>query len=213
MTILIDGTLRRGDLTLRLDLAIDGGRTAVIGPNGAGKTTLLRLIAGLDALDSGTVSIQGRVVDDGVDFVPAHERSTAVVFQEHRLFPHLRAVDNVAFPLRRRGIDRATAAIRTADALHQVGMDGHEGRRPSQLSGGQRQRVAIARALVAQPEVLLLDEPLASIDEDSRSAIRQCLMDAPSPIVIWVSHDPADTLDAESLISFADGQVRQTRRP
>jgi len=213
MTIRIDGTVHRGDLTLRLDLTIDAGRTAVIGPNGAGKTTLLRLIAGLEALDRGVVRIQDQVVDDGTRFVPAHERSTAVVFQEHRLFPHLKAVDNVAFPLRRQGIDRVAAAARAADALGLVGMEAHAGRRPSQLSGGQRQRIAIARALVARPDVLLLDEPLASIDDESRSAIRQCLMDAPSPIVVWVSHDPADTLEADSLMSFTNGVVSQTPRP
>ena len=213
MTIRIDGTVHRGDLTLQLDLTIDAGRTAVIGPNGAGKTTLLRLIAGLEALDSGVVRIRDQVVDDGTRFVPAHERSTAVVFQEHRLFPHLKAADNVAFPLRRQGIDRVAAATRATDALALVGMEAHADRRPSQLSGGQRQRIAIARALVARPDVLLLDEPLASIDDESRSAIRQCLMDAPSPIVVWVSHDPADTLEADSLMSLTNGVVSQTPRP
>jgi len=213
MTIRIDGTVHRGDLTLQLDLTIDAGRTAVIGPNGAGKTTLLRLIAGLEALDSGVVRIRDQVVDDGTRFVPAHERSTAVVFQEHRLFPHLKAADNVAFPLRRQGIDRVAATARATDALALVGMEAHADRRPSQLSGGQRQRIAIARALVARPDVLLLDEPLASIDDESRSAIRQCLMDAPSPIVVWVSHDPADTLEADSLMSLTNGVVSQTPRP
>ena len=213
MTIRIDGTVHRGDLTLQLDLTIDAGRTAVIGPNGAGKTTLLRLIAGLEALDSGVVRIRDQVVDDGTRFVPAHERSTAVVFQEHRLFPHLKAADNVAFPLRRQGIDRVAATARATDALALVGMEAHADRRPSQLSGGQRQRIAIARALVARPDVLLLDEPLASIDDESRSAIRQCLMDAPPPIVVWVSHDPADTLEADSLMSLTNGVVSQTPRP
>ncbi len=214
MTIRIDGTVSRDSFTLDLDVDIDVGRTAVIGPNGAGKTTLLRLIAGLEALERGTIHIGHRLVDDaGSVFVAAHERSTAVVFQDHRLFPQLRAIDNVSFPLRRQGIDRATAADRATVALQEVGMDEFAARRPSQLSGGQRQRVAIARALVAEPEVLLLDEPLASIDDESRSGIRHLLMAAPSPTVVWVSHDPADTLDAESLVSFADDRVRQTPRP
>ncbi len=214
MTIRIDGTVSRDDFTLDLEVSIDVGRTAVIGPNGAGKTTLLRLIAGLEALERGTIHIGDRLVDDAATvFVPAHERSTAVVFQDHRLFPQLRAVDNVAFPLRRQGVDRAAAADRAGGALRQVGMGEFADRRPSQLSGGQRQRVAIARALIAQPEVLLLDEPLASIDDESRSGIRHLLMDAPSPIVVWVSHDPADTLDAESLMSFANDRVYQTPTP
>ncbi len=214
MTIRIDGNLRRGDVELQLDLDIDPGRTAIVGPNGAGKTSLLRLVAGLERLDGGELRIHDRLVDQhGGRFIPAHERDVAMVFQEHRLFPHLRAIENVAFPLRRRGIHRAEAHALAVAQLDAVGMGDDATRRPNELSGGQRQRIAIARALVADPSILLLDEPLASIDDESRGAIRSLLLDATVPTVLWVSHEPADTLGAPSTISFAGGGVRQTLTP
>ncbi|MCP3939746.1 MAG: ATP-binding cassette domain-containing protein, partial [Actinomycetia bacterium] len=148
MTIRIEGTLRRGELGLDLDVEIEAGRTTIVGTNGTGKTTLLRLVAGLEALEEGTVHINGRLVDDGgSNFVAAHERPTALVFQEHRLFPHLRAIDNVAFPLRRNGVHRVDAHERSLAMLGRVGMHELADRRPQQLSNGQQQRVAIARAL------------------------------------------------------------------
>ena len=144
----VRGVARREDFSLRLDVAISEERTAVIGPNGAGKTTLLRLIAGLERLETGQLKIDGRVVDNaGSIFIAAHQRSVAVAFQDHRLFGHLRVVDNVAYPLRRAGLNRNTARARAAGYLTAVGLSEVAMARPAQLSGGQRQRASIARAL------------------------------------------------------------------
>ena len=211
--ITIHGRVRRGDLDLEFDLDIDPGVTFVVGPNGAGKTTLLRVIAGLEALDEGELTIDDRVVDRPAEgaFVPSHERPIALAFQDHRLFPHLDVVDNVAFPARRRGDGRTAARTAAMDHLATVEMREMARRTPEELSIGQQQRAAIARALATPSTVLLLDEPLASIDENSRGFIRDRLRDAPQAVVVWVSHDPADVDAGSRLISLDGGSVRQTR--
>ncbi len=195
MTVSISGHLRRGDWRLTLDgFRCADGTTALIGPNGTGKTSVLRLVAGLEALDSGSLSIGDEVVDDTALGLhrPAHRRSVALVFQDHRLFGHLRAVDNVAFPLRRRGVDRRFARQRAHELLERVETADQAHRRPSELSGGQRQRVALARALAAEPDVLLLDEPLASVDQSSRLQLQAVLSDLPARSILLVSHDPVE---------------------
>ena len=163
-------------------------------------------------------------------FVEAHRRPTATVFQDHRLFGHLSAVHNVAFALRRsseprRGSGRGGAGpagrrlsrrgIESAswEALDRVGASGYGRERAGSLSGGQRQRVAIARALAVEAPLLLLDEPLASIDDESRAGVRQVLLTAGSTTTVWVSHDPGDTLGAEHVVTFGDAGVRQTAPP
>lgn len=195
MTVVASGELRRGRWHLRLDgFVCEPGVTAVVGPNGAGKTSMLRLIAGLEALDSGSLSIDGAVVDqpDRGVLEPAHRRPVAYVFQDHRLFPHLRIEDDVAFPLRRRGADRRVARRRARELLDRVGLADRATSRPHQLSGGQRQRVALARALATEPEVLLLDEPLASVDDQSRRELQQVLAEAPARTIVLVTHDPVE---------------------
>ena len=195
--------VRREDFTLRLDIAISKDRTAVIGPNGAGKTTLLRLIAGLERLESGQLMIDGRTVDDaGSTFIAAHQRSVAMAFQDHRLFGHLRVVDNIAYPLRRAGLDRSTARTRAAGYLDEVGLSEMAMVRPAQLSGGQRQRASIARALATPARVLLLDEPLASVDEQSREALRDLLISTDHRTVVWVTHDPEDAEFANATVDL-----------
>lgn len=212
MTIEISGRIRRGDLDLRLELQLTTGLTAVVGPNGAGKTTILRLLAGLEALDEGEVTVGGTILDSPSDriFVPPEQRRTAMVFQDHRLLPHLSALDNVAYPCRRHGQDRLTARDHAAVALAAVGADALAALRPRALSGGQSQRIAIARALAAEPHALLLDEPLASIDPDGRPLLRRIFAASPADFTIWVTHDPHDADLAASLISVSDGGVRQT---
>lgn len=213
MTVRVDGTLRRGEWSLQLDeLVLARGMTAVVGPNGAGKTSLLRLIAGLEAISVGSVSIGGRVIDEPATstFVGPDRRPVAMVFQDHRLFPHLRAVDDVAFPLRRRGLDRTTARTRAHELLDRVGMADHGHVRPDRLSGGQRQRVAVARALARDAEVLLLDEPLASIDDASRMALRQLFAAETAPTVVWVTHDPTDAAGADAILTLDASGIRQT---
>jgi molybdate transport system ATP-binding protein len=211
--ISLHGRTTRGELTLDFDAEIAPGVSYVVGANGAGKTTLLRVLAGLDALDSGELRINGLLVDEPATrrFVPAHERSIAVAFQDHRLFPHLSVIDNVAFPARRRGRTRQDARDDALPHLDAVGIGELARRMPGELSIGQRQRTAIARALATPAALLLLDEPLAAIDDASRAAIRDQLRAATHPTVVWVSHDPEDVDVGSRLISVADGFVRQTR--
>ncbi len=215
MTIDVRGRVCRGELDLHLDLTLRPGVTAIVGPNGAGKTTLLRLIAGLEALDDGTLAIDGRMLDSSADgcFVPPEGRELAMVFQDHRLLPHLTAIDNAAYPLRRRGIDRAAARERAGEALATAGVAPLAALRPRSLSGGQSQRVAVARAIAAEPDVLLLDEPLASVDPDGRPALRDLFASSPARYTIWVTHDADDAELATDLISMSEGEFRQNVQP
>ena len=212
MTISIHGTVGRGGLRLYLDLEIPPGTTAVSGPNGAGKTTLLRVIAGLEALDTGFLAFDGTPADDPAKsvFTPTHERPVSMAFQDHRLFPQLSVVDNVAFALRRRGASRADARVAALAHLEAMGIAAHASLRPSALSLGQRQRVALARALATPADVLLLDEPLASVDDDSKARLRTRLLAADRRHIIWVTHDTADAAHAPHRISVNGGVVRRT---
>ncbi|RKS80442.1 molybdate transport system ATP-binding protein [Motilibacter peucedani] len=201
-----------------LDVALevaDGEVVAVIGPNGAGKTTLLRALAGLVPLHIGRVELAGRVLDDpaaGVR-VETRERRVGVVFQDYRLFEHLSARDNVAFGPRSTGMPKREAR-RLADAeLTRLGLADLGDRRPRELSGGQAQRVALARALVTAPELLLLDEPLAALDAETRTAVRTVLRDTVADFrgpVVLVTHDPVDALTlADRLVVVEGGRVVQ----
>jgi molybdate transport system ATP-binding protein len=159
--------------TFRLDIAlrIDAGEVvALLGPNGAGKTTALRALAGLQPLSGGHITLAGRDLDHPGRrvFIPAEHRPIGVVFQDYLLFPHLNAVDNVAFGPRRHGVDRRTARRQATDWLTRVGLADHTRAKPRQLSGGQAQRVALARALAVDPSLLLLDEPLAGMSPRER---------------------------------------------
>lgn len=213
-TIECRGVVRRGDLHLDIDIELPPGVSVVVGPNGSGKTTLLRTLAGLEQLDEGIMRHGDRVVDEGTgsgrSFVPTAERSIAYAFQDHRLFSHLRAVDNVAFPLRRRGRRRSEAQTIALDQLDAAGVADLADRRPHELSIGQRQRVALARALATPADLLLVDEPLAAIDHASRTALRSLFLAAPQPTVVWVSHDPDDHTSGVRRIDVGDGRVRQT---
>jgi len=200
-------------LDLRLSVA-PGERVAIVGANGAGKTTLLRVVAGLVRLASGRLRAGGRVLDDpaaGV-FVPPEERSVGYVFQDRRLFPHLRVEDDVAFGLRARGAARAAARTTARTWLGRLGAAGLAHRRTATLSGGEAQRVAIARALAPGPAVLLLDEPFSGLDADARRALRETLAgplgDFPGPMLL-VTHDAeeAGTL-AHRVVELAGGRLR-----
>lgn len=212
MTIELHGHVHRGDLELDIDLSLEPGLTTVAGGNGAGKTTLLRTIAGLEALDGGSLAIDGSALDDASPsgFVAAHDRDVALLFQDHRLFPHLDALDNVAFAARRRGVARAAARRAARDALAAVEMVDLATRRPESLSLGQRQRVAIARTLAAGARTVLLDEPFAAIDDVGRTTLRDALRTFDATYVIWVTHDPTDASAAPQRVSAEDGAVRKT---
>ncbi len=208
--------LRRGDFVLDLAVTVEPGEVvAVLGPNGAGKTTALRLLAGLEALDDGTLVVDGTVLDDpaaGV-FVPAERRSVGVVFQEYLLFPHLSALENVAFGLRARGASAREARATGERWLERVGLQAMGARRPGQLSGGQQQRVALARALAFGPRVLLLDEPLAALDAGTRSEVRRDLrrhLDDFGGCTVLVTHDPVDAYAlADRVVVLEGGRVVQ----
>lgn len=210
VAIEVDGVVRREDFKLRLNFVFDEERTAVVGPNGAGKTTLLRLIAGLERLESGMLKIAGEVVDNASTiFAAAHLRGVAMAFQDHRLFGHLRIIDNVAYPLRRSGLRRSAAREQAALHLAAVGLSETALVRPAQLSGGQRQRASIARALATPARVLLLDEPLASVDDQSRSDLRDLLVNTEHRTVIWVTHDPGDAEFADTTVTLTANQADQ----
>lgn len=191
--------------------------TAVVGHNGAGKSTLAQVIAGTLRVDSGTVSIGERVVDDAVTFVPARRRGVAMVSQAPRIFTHMSVLANVAFPLRVRGVGRAQAREAALEQLRTVGIDDLAHKRASDLSGGQAARAAIARALVFRPEVLILDEPTAALDVEATtqvsSVLRQRLTGA-GITTLLVSHDIAEVLAlASHMIVMGDGRVVEEGEP
>jgi molybdate transport system ATP-binding protein len=209
-------TVHRGQFTL--DIALDvapGEVVALLGPNGAGKTTALRALAGLVPLSAGRIEVAGRCLDDPAAdvFVHPEQRSTGVVFQDYLLFPHLNALDNVAFGPRCRGADRARSREVAEHWLDRVGLAEFARRKPRQLSGGQAQRVALARALAVEPALLLLDEPLAALDArtrlDTRAELHRHLDRHPGPALL-VTHDPLDALVlADRLVIIEDGRIVQ----
>jgi molybdate transport system ATP-binding protein len=205
---------------LDVELDVGPGQTvAVIGPNGGGKTTLLRAVAGLRALTAGRIELDGEVLDDPAAgrYRPPERRSVGVVFQDHLLFPHLTALENVAFGLRARGARPATARRRARAWLERVGLADRAAARPAQLSGGQAQRVALARALATEPRVLLLDEPLAALDASTRHEVRRDLrrhLTSFPGVRLLVTHDPVDVaVLADHVVVLDGGAVAQTGPP
>lgn len=189
---------RIGARGFEADLTLSAGRTtAVVGPNGAGKSTLLGLVSGLVRADAAAAH------------VPPHRRDVALLTQRPLLFPHLAVLDNVAFGVRARGASRADAAARALAELDAVGATDLAGRRPDQLSGGQQQRVALARALATDPGVLLLDEPLASLDVEAAAALRALLAERlEGRTVALVTHDPLDLwMLAHDVVVIEAGRV------
>ena len=207
---------RRGELRLLVDLDLGDEIVAVLGPNGAGKTTLLRLLAGLEPIDSGRIELDGNVLDDpstGI-FVPSERRPIAMVFQDYQLFPFLSARDNVAFGLRARGVARASARRAADEWLARVGLQASASLRPGALSGGQSQRVALVRALATEPDLLLLDEPLAALDVSAKSNTRRELRTHLARVRgtrLVVTHDPVDAaVLADRVLILEDGAVTQS---
>jgi len=220
MSLAVAGATTVGDFELDVDLAATPGEVlAVLGPNGAGKSTLLRVIAGLHTLRSGSVRLGERVLDDPAAgrFVEPQGRRVGVVFQDHRLFPHLRVVDNVAFGPRARGVGVADARAAATAWLSRLGLTDLARRHPRQLSGGQAQRVALARALASAPDALLLDEPLAALDVQTRAEVqgelREHLREFAGPTVL-VTHDPIEALLlAQRIVVLERGRVVQVGTP
>jgi molybdate transport system ATP-binding protein len=212
--------LRLGQLDLEVDIAVATGELVVLlGPNGAGKTTLLRALAGLVPLGGGRVDLDGVVLEDvqARQRVPTERRPIGFVFQDYLLFPHLSAMENVAFGLRARGVPRAQARARASAWLERVGLSDHARSRPRSLSGGQAQRVALARAMVSDPRLLLLDEPLAALDAATRSEVRRDLrrhLASFDGTRLLVTHDPLEAMTmADRLVVLEKGHVTQTGTP
>lgn len=213
--------VRRGDtFTLDVSLAIEPGTTdALLGPNGAGKSTTIDALAGLVPLDEGRVTLAGRTIDDperGV-FVPAEARRVGVVFQNYLLFDHLTVLDNIAFGPASRGTPRRRAQQAANRWIDLFDLGDLERRRPRQLSGGQAQRVALARALAAEPDLLLLDEPLAALDVTTRSQLRRGLArhlaSFPGPRLL-ITHEPTDAfLLADRIHIIEAGRLTQSGTP
>jgi molybdate transport system ATP-binding protein len=205
------GTL---DLDVQLDLA-PGSTLAVLGPNGAGKSTLLRALAGLRPIESGCIALGGRTLDDPERdvLVPTEQRPISVVFQDYLLFAHLSALENVAFGLRARGTPRRQALAVARSWLERLDLEGAAERKPAALSGGQQQRVALARALATDPELLLLDEPLAALDAATRTQVRHDLrshLAGYRGIRVLVTHDPLDAYAlADRVVVIEHGRIVQ----
>lgn len=210
--VLSDVTKRFG-ATLAVDdvsLSIRRGEFfSLLGPSGCGKTTTLRMVAGFERPTDGTIEIRNQVVND----VPAHRRQTNLVFQQLALFPHLDTFDNVAFGLRLKRMPKSEIRKRVLDILRVVGLEGLHDRRVSQISGGQQQRVAIARALVNEPAVLLLDEPLGSLDLKLRTQMQRELKSLQNRVgttFVYVTHDQGEALAMSDRIAvMSDGRIEQ----
>ena len=215
--LVADVSVRRGgfDLTARLEVAA-GETLAVLGPNGAGKSTLLGALAGLITIDHGSILLDEVVLEDtqAAAFVTPERRPIGVVFQDYLLFPHMTAVDNVAFGLRCRGTKRSEARHEAESWLQLMGMGDYTTTKPDQLSGGQAQRVALARALITRPRLLLLDEPLAALDASTRAETRRDLRRLLSEydgVRILVTHDPVEaTALADRLVVVEEGRIVQS---
>ncbi|HMM40923.1 MAG TPA: ATP-binding cassette domain-containing protein [Thermomicrobiales bacterium] len=215
---MLDVRVRKRLAAFELDVAIaaEAGILVLFGPSGAGKTMLLRAIAGVVPVDIGRISLGDRVLLDterGISLDP-RQRRVGYVPQQYALFPHLSALDNVAYPMvAGRGWRRADARGRANELLSRVGLGARAAARPGQLSGGQQQRVALARAVAADPEVLLLDEPLAALDTPTRLELRALLQvvqrDLSVPVV-FVTHDLEEAVTVGSTMAvMVDGRVRQ----
>lgn len=195
-------------------LVVEAGETvALLGPSGSGKSTLLAAVAGTLTPSGGSIRLGERELIG----LPAERRALGMVFQDYALWPHMRVGANVAFPLRRRGVGRIEARRRAGIALERVGLNGFEHRRPGQLSGGQQQRVALARAIVAEPELLLLDEPLSALDPDTRAGVRFELAELLGGLGIssvLVTHDREDAFElADRVAVLLDGRIAQVGTP
>jgi molybdate transport system ATP-binding protein len=206
----------------RLDASLrarPGETVALLGPNGAGKSTLVSVLAGLVVPDEGRVALDDSTLDDvaaGLHVEP-EARPLGVVFQGLLLFPHLSARENVAFPLRASGVRRAESLARADGLLHELGIADRAAAPPRELSGGQAQRVALARALIRRPRMLLLDEPLASLDVAARGRARTLISETLggfAGVRILVTHDPVEAMTlADRIVVLEAGRVTQSGTP
>jgi molybdate transport system ATP-binding protein len=220
MALTVDVKIRRGAFEVEAAFRAGAGESvALLGPNGSGKSTLVRAIAGLVQPGEGTIVLDGAVLDDAgaAVRVSPERRPIGVVFQELLLFPHMAVLENVAFPLRARGIGRSEARARAARLLERLGVAHRSQAAPRDLSGGEAQRVALARALVAEPSLLLLDEPLSALDVGARARVRDLVREElrrfPG-VRVLVTHDPVEaSILADRLVLLEGGRITQVGTP
>jgi multiple sugar transport system ATP-binding protein len=197
-----------------IDIQIgDGEFVVLVGPSGCGKSTLLRTVAGLEALSTGSILIDGREVND----LPAKDRDIAMVFQSYALYPHMTVAENMGFSLRLRHMDKKLVRERVGRAAEILNLSELLARKPSQLSGGQRQRVAMGRAIVRDPKVFLFDEPLSNLDAKLRVAMRseiKALHQRLKTTVVYVTHDQVEAMTmADRIVVLNQGRIEQTGTP
>jgi multiple sugar transport system ATP-binding protein len=197
-----------------LSLDVDDGEFVVlVGPSGCGKTTALRMVAGLEEITSGTISLDGKVVND----LSAKARDVAMVFQNYALYPHLTAHDNIAFSLSMRGVGKAERDRRVLEAAHVLGLTEVLHRKPRHLSGGQRQRVAMGRALVREPAVFLMDEPLSNLDAKLRVHMRTEVLRVQRRLgvaTLYVTHDQIEAMTMGDRVAvLREGVLQQLAPP
>ncbi len=212
-----DGVTKRfGDTTAVDNLTLhvpDGELLVLLGSSGCGKTTALRLVAGLEEVSDGTVSIGALVVND----VDPKDRDVAMVFQSYALYPHLTVAKNIEFPLRQRGVDKEERTIKVKRAAESLGLATLLDRKPAQLSGGQRQRVALARAIVREPLVFLMDEPLSNLDAALRVQTRADIVELQtrlSTTTVYVTHDQVEAMTMGHRIAvMSEGRLQQVATP
>ncbi|MGE7368289.1 ABC transporter ATP-binding protein [Neorhizobium sp. NPDC001467] len=195
----------------------DGGFLALLGPSGCGKTTVLRMIAGFEQPTDGSILLGDRVLADAGAMVAPEHRNMAMVFQSYALWPHMSVADNVGYPLKVRGISGEKRAKKIREALNAVRLEAYADRRPADLSGGQRQRVALARCLVTEPDVVLLDEPLANLDRHLRQEMEETFREfhaRSGATMIYVTHDQAEAMAlATDVAVMSEGRVLQMASP
>jgi multiple sugar transport system ATP-binding protein len=197
-----------------IDLTVNDGEFVVlVGPSGCGKSTVLRMVAGLEEITSGTVEIDGQVVNN----VSPHDRDIAMVFQNYALYPHMTVSENIGFSLKLRHVKRDDARRRVQDTAEVLGLESLLDRKPAALSGGQRQRVAMGRSLVRQPSVLLMDEPLSNLDAKLRVSMRGELIRLHQQYrttTIYVTHDQIEAMTLGDRIAVLDrGRLQQVGTP
>ena len=212
--------VRRGEFSVEAALNVGAGETiALIGPNGSGKSTIVGVLAGIIPLELGEIRLSDRVLESSRDGIrlPPQRRSVGVVFQDRLLFPNMSARENVAFGLRAGGMAAGEARAIADEWLDRMGLSRHHDRRPGELSGGEAQRVALARALVVEPDLLLLDEPLSSLDVAARASMKRLMRDVLrdySGVKILITHDPVEALSmAGRVIVLEGGRIIQEGRP
>ena len=202
----VKGTPLLRDVTLSVP---DRAFVSILGESGAGKTTLLRVANGLAVHDEGRVLFDGAAVDD----LPANKRGVSMVFQDARLFPNMSVLDNVAFPLKVRGVGKDERRAQAQRMLENVQLTGLGARRTHEISGGQRQRVALARALVANPRAVLMDEPFSALDESLREDMRALVLSLHESLdltVLMVTHDPVEAITmSDQVVCMAHGAIEQ----